>query len=520
MLVDHTVSDSIVLESTSADGSVLAAVEFIRANRRLTREYVSDIPPGGGSPLDVGFCSRAWARTIRDAAHPGMFVRRHLEACVFSYVAAEPKTGDLAVKGADSYGNFLAQLLTADEIAPLIAEYCAEAGLPATARSFREWVQGRLTTTITDVDAGYPANTDLQIDAAAKPTLKQRKGKNRTPSAVDLEREVERRRREISLLDIVTRVAHWIPWWRHFGPLSGSAPKITDTLGRYSVVTFTYGTNIGPTQMARHMRGVLSAHEISAPGRKHVTATTLVKVSGEIVDKYMGLDVAQIWGDGSKIGADGSQIDTWDDNLLAETSVRYGGYGGIVYRHIADSYIALFSRFIPCGVWEAVHPFEGLLQHKATTISGEIVHTDTQGQSLPAFGLATMLNVDVFPRIRNWKDLTFYLPDDDIKIDHIGALFSGEVIDWQFLEDHWIDLNTWPTPSCANRPPRSPTGSSPSTASPSSSSSAKTASSPTTTPTTWRNSSNTTSCWRTWSSTTTPWNSPKSSTSSLTRVTP
>ena len=38
---------------------------------------------------------------------------------------------------------------------------------------------------------------------------------------------------------------------------------------------------------------------------------------------------------------------------LTETSIRYG-YGGIAYRLISDSYIALFSHFIPCGVWEAV----------------------------------------------------------------------------------------------------------------------------------------------------------------------
>jgi Tn3 transposase DDE domain len=35
-------------------------------------------------------------------------------------------------------------------------------------------------------------------------------------------------------------------------------------------------------------------------------------------------------------------------------NLRAFGYGGIAYRHIADTYIALFSRFIPCGAWEAI----------------------------------------------------------------------------------------------------------------------------------------------------------------------
>lgn len=70
-------------------------------------------------------------------------------------------------------------------------------------------------------------------------------------------------------------------------------------------------------------------------------------------------------------------MDTFIDNLLAETSIRYGGTGGIGYYHISDTYIALF--FIPVGVWEAVYLILGLLdqQPKAKPIK---VHTDTQAR--------------------------------------------------------------------------------------------------------------------------------------------
>ncbi|MBE2197920.1 MAG: Tn3 family transposase, partial [Anaerolinea sp.] len=40
-------------------------------------------------------------------------------------------------------------------------------------------------------------------------------------------------------------------------------------------------------------------------------------------------------------------------------------YGGIAYHHISDTYIALFSHFIACGVWEAVYILDGLLQNKS-----------------------------------------------------------------------------------------------------------------------------------------------------------
>jgi hypothetical protein len=35
---------------------------------------------------------------------------------------------------------------------------------------------------------------------------------------------------------------------------------------------------------------------------------------------------------------------------------RASGTGGIGYYYISDTYIALFSKFIPVGVWEAVSP--------------------------------------------------------------------------------------------------------------------------------------------------------------------
>jgi TnpA family transposase len=62
--------------------------------------------------------------------------------------------------------------------------------------------------------------------------------------------------------------------------------------------------------------------------------------------------------------------------------IRYGAYGGIAYHHIADSYIALFTSFIPCGVWEAVHIRDGLLR---TGQKFSRTRCITQGQSEPVF---------------------------------------------------------------------------------------------------------------------------------------
>jgi len=44
---------------------------------------------------------------------------------------------------------------------------------------------------------------------------------------------------------------------------------------------------------------------------------------------------------------------------LAEYHIRYGSWGGIGYYHVSDRYIAPFSRFILCGVWEGSYIYRG-----------------------------------------------------------------------------------------------------------------------------------------------------------------
>jgi len=157
-----------------------------------------------------------------------------------------------------------------------------------------------------------------------------------------------------NLLDILTRTAHLVGWHHHFGPASGSYPKIKEALARYVLTVFPHGTLLGPAQLAAHMRSKVSVHELTLAGNRHTTGSKIEKASATVINAFSKLDVASIWGDGkTTAAADGSQIDTWENNLRAETSIGCGGYGGIANRHVSSTYVALFSHFIPCGVWGA-----------------------------------------------------------------------------------------------------------------------------------------------------------------------
>ena len=313
------------LVATTSDDSVLACLRHAREHWAQRRDFIPLPPAAEGSADDAGtgFASANWRSAITDRRHPGMVARRHFEAMVFTYLAEELRTGDIAVAGADEYADWRTNLLTWEECEPLLASFCEKTGLPATATGFT----GRLRDTHLDaaaaLDAGYEDNANLVIAEGGVPSLKRRRSPGTPAAAENLAAAIARRMPERSLLAIVARTAYWLGWHHHFGPASGSDPKISDPQGRYCLAVFTGGTNIGPYEAARHIAGV-SARELSMVRNRHIDIKKLNTAIAAVVNAFAELDMVKAWGDGTSVAADGTQVETYIDNLLAETSIRYG----------------------------------------------------------------------------------------------------------------------------------------------------------------------------------------------------
>ena len=124
---------------------------------------------------------------------------------------------------------------------------------------------------------------------------------------------------ERTLLEILARTALLAEWWRRFGPASGSDPKLADPFLRYVLTTFTYGA----TSARRRPRGTSAASPRTSsarPPRRHFTTGKLNRASADVVNAYLQLDLVRPGATGRSVAADGTQIDTLIDNLLAETT--------------------------------------------------------------------------------------------------------------------------------------------------------------------------------------------------------
>lgn len=416
------------LVASSTDQRVLTAVRFLRERTGRQPTYYP-------ATLSLTFTTEKWRRIVqvRRDGHD-LLVRRHLEACVFSALAEELRVGNICVPASATYGDMLSTLLTWEDCESRLPAYTQALGFPTTPTGFVDYLRTRLTQVAHQVDRAYPTNPHLTITAQGEPQRHKYPPTEMPDSAKALEARVIARMPERSVLEILHRTACRTHWTRHFGPVSGAEPKLAAPQQRYLLTTFTYGCHLGPTQAARHMRGEITAHQLSYTNQRHVRSSQLYAALTDLINTYHQCTLPHWWGAANVVATDGTHYQVRKNTLTSEYHIRYGSSGGIAYHHVSGTYVLLISQFIPCGAWEAIYIVAGL-QKNQSDIQPDTVHADTQGQSLPVFALCFLWGITLLPRIRNWKDLIFYRPSRDTTYTHIDALFRG-TIDWDIIHTH------------------------------------------------------------------------------------
>ncbi len=292
---------SLQLRPTTQDRRLVAALEFLLEHEQRRGEWLPYV-------VDLGFAREQWQRTVLvRREHELVISRRHFEVCVFSYLASELKTGDLCIEGSEQFADYREHLLPWEECEPMVAQYCDELGLEPESQGFVGQLKAWLSETAEKVDRGYRSNSTLVIGERGEPVLKKLPRQEHSPESSLLREALSERMPERSLLDVLCNVEHWTNWTRHFGPLSGSEPKLERARERYILTTFGYGCNLGPVQTARHTRGTVSAHMLGFMNRRHITTQKLDAAIRDIINRYHRMQLPKVWGSGKVAAADVTQ---------------------------------------------------------------------------------------------------------------------------------------------------------------------------------------------------------------------
>lgn len=299
---------SLDILSTSADESVIEALKFVLDNEHKRGKYLP-------FEIDLDFISSNWrALVVEEIDGTEFLVRQQLEICIFSNLATEFKAGDACVVGSESYADFREQLLTYAECEPLISEYCRLLEFPDNPDDFVEHLRQELMRIASEVDKTCDVDKQFTINKEGDPVLKKVPSQNQPPEVDLLESKIRALMPECSILDILCNVEHWLNWTRHFGLMSGSEAKISEPAERYIFTTFGYGCNLGPNQMARHSRGVVTSHMISYTNRRHISAAKIEAAIRDIINAYNRFSLPSCWGTGKKVAADGSKFEIYENN--------------------------------------------------------------------------------------------------------------------------------------------------------------------------------------------------------------
>ncbi len=431
------------LHTASQDPVMDRLIKALAQLRHQRREVVDVAPLDLSLERDFGWMSANWRRHVfpkdRGVDLAGWMQRRYFELAVLYQIKDELKSGDLFVPGGERYDDYREELVDDATFQEELASYGEVSGIATDPAAFVTALREQMQTKCTEVNARFPDNEHADI-VDGRLILKKLPRTELSKAVALVDKLITERLPETSIVDVLVDATSWADLARHFKPIAGTEPRIRDLHHRVVTTLFCYGCNLGPVQTARSVRG-FSRRQMAWLNLKYVTDDTLERATVDTINLYNKFELPGYWGTGRSASADGTKWSVYEQNILSEYHIRYGGYGGIGYYHVSDKYIALFSRFIPCGAYEAIYILDGLIENRSD-IRPDTVHGDTQAQNFPVFGLAHLLGIELMPRIRNIKDLTLSKPDPQATYPHIQALFGSNEgsIDWNLIETHLHDM--------------------------------------------------------------------------------
>ena len=377
---------------------VVNALEVLKAHRESKQRYFSleDVP------LDGVVRSGAREMLLEEDHHAVQRINRiNYEICVLQALRERLRTKEIWVVGADRYRN-------PDDDLPSDFEekrgaYYAALKQPLSAEEFVAGLKRSMGEALETFNQDLPRNRTVRIvERGSKGSFHLSKVEPLPEPAnlSHLKTEIAQRWPMTSLLDVLKETDLRVGFTDR---LESVAPREfierSALQKRLLLSLYGLGTNTGLKRVSASAPD-LRYKDLLYVRRKFIQKDALRSAIAEVANAIFRVRRPEIWGEGTTACAsDSKKFGAWDQNLMTEWHIRYGGRGIMIYWHVEKNAVCIYSQLKRCSSSEVAAMIEGLLRH-CTEMSVEKNYVDSHGQSEVAFAFCHLLGFELLPRLK------------------------------------------------------------------------------------------------------------------------
>ena len=341
--------------------------------------------------------------------------RINYEICVLKALRERLSCKEIWVVGANRYRNPDDDLPTDFESKRQI--YYQALTLPEDVETFISGLQQQMEKGLEKLNLGMPKNKGVTIIGKGNKGLIRLSPFDALPETINLQQlkgEINRLWHRTSLLDILKETDLRVNFTRKFKSMGSREILDRETLQkRLLLCLFGMGTNTGLKRINTGIDGE-KYQDLIYVRRRYIHKDLLRSAIAEIVNATFEIRLPHIWGEGTTTCAsDSKHFGAWEQNLMTQYHLRYGGRGVMIYWHVEKNSTCIYSQLKTCSSSEVSAMINGVLKH-CTNMEVKKNYVDSHGQSEVAFAFTHLLGFQLMPRLKRIKVQKLYRP-------HAGA---------------------------------------------------------------------------------------------------
>jgi TnpA family transposase len=321
-------------------------------------------------------------------------------------------------------------------------------GIPLAASAFIDSLRTEMTSGLERLHDPLPHNPHVRLDPHRKKKpirVSKLEAQPEPPNLAALKTELGQRWPMTSLLDILKETDLRIGFTDVFATAATRETVDRDEVQRRLLLClYGMGTNAGLKRLG--VGNGVSYKELLHTRRRYLDKSSFRDAIRRIVNATLAARQMDVWGEvTSSVAADSKKFAAYDQNLMTEWHVRYGGRGVMVYWHVERKAACIYSQLKRCSSSEVAAMIEGVLHH-GTEVDVERQYVDSHGQSEIAFAFCRLLGFSLLPRLKAIASQKLYVPTPGraASYPNLGPILTRS-IDWDLIRTQYDEMARYAT---------------------------------------------------------------------------